>query len=309
MQSEILVTILLETGIKDILKMSLALPELFDESMWSLLCKRLLSSDWDYYSFLEQSNRKRFVEIAIRKSLLPAPTIKGQFWFALLNQRNDLVKDLCTKHPQETKKVCLALSREENIYFNRPMVNYALATLGHMITGREWSIANFKVSGGQGLNLVDLTRMHSLTGNRLEDDWFEQKKELWFFVYSATREKAMLADLIEKVNIALAPGTKRNLLCNLYRNNYLDLAKRFESKYEAELSLSLLLSCLTDYYFNTGDDRGLYQSLVELEKQGLLEAGSYESKIFELELEEVSALLQRNKVCKQSKVLVTKMLS
>lgn len=320
MQTELITPILVQAEIKDILKLSLALPELFDENMWRMLTREVLGSDWNHYSFLEEvisSPRKRFAEIARRKSLLPASTTEAQIWFALFNQRKDLIEKLCREHAQQVRRVCLALCREEHMYFNRPMVNFTLTRLGHMLTDREQTIANFGVDKGS-LCLTDQVRMFSLLGDdTIYHDWVrrgnfetndaksffveellkEDNKEMWFHTYSLTREETILARMIERVDTnEIAPNIKRIILRNLYRGNYLDLAAKYEAKYTVGLELGMLLSCLTDYYLNFGDDRGLYYSLLKLEERGLLVAGSYQSKIFTLELEEVCNLLERNKV-------------
>jgi hypothetical protein len=298
---EILVTIITRMKIKDILRMSLAFSELFDESMWKMLTKHRLSSDWDYYSFLLPCFRKRFAEIAIRKSLLRAPTATAQVWFALLNKRRNLIQSLRKKHPVEMRKVCMNLSHEENIYFNRPAVNFALSRLGYMLSEREQAIARFKIGKKTRLNQTDQIRMSSLVRNAplsySKDFLQENSNELCFFIYSVTQERELLEKILDKVGAEeIAPAAKRNILCNLYRGNHLDLAKRFEEKHDTALTLAMLLSCLADYYLNTGDDRGLYLSLLALEEKGLLLEGSYHSKIFELELEEVSTLLKRNRI-------------
>ncbi|SOB74221.1 hypothetical protein BQ9231_00338 [Cedratvirus lausannensis] len=300
-RSEVLVTIIEQMGIKDILRISLVYPELFEESMWKKLTKYHLASDWEHYSFLSDNPREKFAQIAIRKSLLKAPSITAQVWFALLNQRKDLIEILCKEHPVETRKVCLGLAREENIYFNRPMVNFAFSILGYIPTDREEDIANFKPREESYLNLTDDIRMTSLARNvhpvYSEDFLQENSNDLCFFIYSATQERNLLEKLLDRVSTEeIAPASKRNILCNLYRGNHMHLAKRFEEKHNTSLTLAVLLSCLTDYYLNTGDDRGLYFSLLTLEEQGLLCQGSYHSKIFDLELEEVATLLKRNKI-------------
>nr|WIL04808.1 hypothetical protein Cduv_328 [Cedratvirus duvanny] len=313
MQPEILVAIIKEMEIKDILRMSLVFSELFDEGMWRMLTKYLFFSDWDYYSFLEKatfSPRKRFAQIVIRKSFLPASTVTSQVWFALLNQRKDLIQVLCKEQRNITAKICWSLSYGEHIYFNRYMVNYALSILGYMIGEREMAIAKFKPGKKTSLNFTDRIRMNSLSGggaNTCDEEFLkENSNELCFFVYSVTREKELLSKLLNRVDTKdIAPATKRNILCNLYRSNYLDLAKEFEQKYSVDVSLAIILSCLADYYLNTGDDKGLYESLSLLQEQGLLLAGSYQSKIFELELEEVTTLLKKNRIF-SNKVAVKK---
>ncbi|SHO33340.1 Hypothetical protein BQ3484_272 [Cedratvirus A11] len=300
-RSEILMTIIEQMGIKDILWMSLVYPELFEESTWKKLTKHHLASDWEHYSFLSDNPRKRFVQIAIRKSLLRAPSITTQVWFALLNQRKDLIEILCKEYPQETRKVCLGLTREENIYFNRPMVNSACSRLGYMPSEREKAIAEFKPGKKAGLNQTDQIRMTSLTRDvhpsYSENFLQENSNDLCFFIYSVTQERDLLEKLLDRVSTEeTLPSIKRNILCNLYRGNHMHLAKRFEEKHDTSLTLAVLLSCLTDYYLNTGDEKGLYLSLVTLEEQGLLCPGSYHSKIFDLELEEVATLLERNKI-------------
>lgn len=316
MQTEILPTIIQEMEIEDILRISLVYPELFEESMWRRLCGDVLGCDWDYYSFLpEMSKRRKFAKIAVRKSFLPAPTPEGKVCFAILNQRRDLLKVLCRKYPGEARKVCRAMSQEGNIYFNRPLVNFALTCLGHMLLDREKAIANFSFGRAESLSLTDQIRMYNLTGGEsvhdvclkefgmdgkalLEEKLLEEySRDLFYLIYSMTREKDILDKMIDRFReFDLSPSNKRNILCNLYRGNFLDLALKHENKYQVQLDVCTLLSCLADYYLNSGDDRGLYLSLLQLEERGVLLAGSYHSKIFILQLEEVNMILERNKI-------------
>nr|WIL03320.1 hypothetical protein Cbor_298 [Cedratvirus borely] len=319
-RSEILIPIIREMEVRDILKVSLVYPELFDESMWRMLCKHSLCSDWNYYSFLSQVDRKRFAQIAIRKSFLPASTVMGQIQFAILNQRKDLVESLCNAYPQEVKKVCQDLSFEENIYFNRLMVNFAYSCLGLVALNRSKAIVDFKPGEKTILSQKDQIRMSSFLGDdSIYADWArragfetdkpkslfinnalqEDDKGLLFYFYSNTQEVEILERMLEEVSAQeIAPVTKRNILCNLYRANHVDLALRFEQKYGVSLVMSMMLSCLADYYLNTGDERGLYLSLLALEEQNLLLAGFYHSKIFDLELDEIATLLERNAIYK-----------
>ncbi|SPN79570.1 Hypothetical protein BRZCDTV_420 [Brazilian cedratvirus IHUMI] len=268
--------------VKSILNMSLLEPNLFDESIWRMLCP-----DWDYYSFLSFSARRKFAEIAVRKGLLRAKSVKKQIWFALLNQRKDLLEDLCRERAFSVKMVCDSLSQEENIYFNRSMINFAYQTLGYVVTDREKVIANFATSTQKTyLEDIDYVRMHSLTGDEsmyrkwverggiVTDDakaYFvdsflkENNKEMWFYTYSITQERDILEKIFERItpeNLSLQG--RKDILANLYRANHLDLAKRFETKFALNLDLDLILSCLSDYYFNTGDERGVYESLLSV---------------------------------------------
>nr|WIL04192.1 hypothetical protein Clen_262 [Cedratvirus lena] len=307
MQPEILVAIIKEMQPKDILRMSLLEPNLFDERMW-----KMLSSNWEYYSFLSSKGRRKFAEIAIRKSLLKAPTLRSQIWFAILNQKRNLIQDLCREFDniKLVKSVCDVLSSEENIYFNRPMINFVYQQLGYVVSDREKIIANFSSTEKTCLSDVDYVRMHILNkDDSVYSDWVERggivtndpkghfvdaflkedNKEAWFFIYSITQEKEILEKIFDRVTTeeVYFPASEE-ILANLYRANHLNLAKRFEKKFGIHLGLELVLSCLADYYFNTGDEKGLYESLLSLGP--LCEKDYRRSKMSNIEMEEITAL-------------------
>nr|WIL04191.1 hypothetical protein Clen_261 [Cedratvirus lena] len=298
---------------KNILRISLVYPDLFDEIMWKMLC-----TDWEYYSYLPFSTRKRFAEIAARKSLLFPSwySPEHKFVFVILNQRKDLIQEFCEKKPKSAKAVCGGLSHEGNIYFNRPMINFAYSLLGCTVSDRNKAIADFNPDDKTFLleNPKDRTRMCSLRGvDNVYMDWAgsveidNPKKHFvdtilkgsakgsWFIIYSITRDKEILERMTETIMEAdMLFETKKIVLRNLYRGNHIDLARKFVTKFSVDLPRSEMLSCLADYYFNTGDDRGLYESLLFFERECLLYRGFYRSKIFNIELEEITSLLKRN---------------
>ncbi|SHO33345.1 Hypothetical protein BQ3484_277 [Cedratvirus A11] len=302
----------------DILRMSLIHTDLFDDSMWRMLCKEVLQTNWEHYSYLPFSTRKRFVEIAARKSLLFPPWYSPEckVLFAILNQRRDLIQEFCEKKPKSVKAVCDGLSHEGNIYFNRPMVNFAYSLLGHTVSDRDKAIADFNPHDETfRLNHhEDYARMCSLRGvDNIYMTWAKSVeikdpkahfvdailkgsgKASWFVIYSMTREKEILERMIEEVAEAdMLSQTKRIVLRNLYRGNYIDLARKFVTKFSVDLSHSEILYCLADYYLNTGDEKGLYQTLLFFEREHLLRRGRYQSRIFIIELEEIASLLKRN---------------
>ncbi|SPN79394.1 Hypothetical protein ZAZAV_302 [Cedratvirus Zaza IHUMI] len=314
-RSEILVPIIKNMQVRDILRMSLLYSDLFDESTWRMLSKEVLHADWEYYSYLPFSTRKRFVEIAARKSLFFPPwySVKQKLVFAILNQEKDLLRDLCKRHAPIVKSVCDSLSSEGNIYFNRPMINFAYQQLGCMVSKRDKAIADFNSTGQTSLNQVDYFRMDILLtrGDKFYLDCVEREQVVTdnpkdhvvdtllkendrgtlFFVYSITQEK----DILEKIFETVTKGEcGEGILRNLYRANHLDLAKKLEKRFGVKINPASVLSCLADYYFNMGDERGLYESLLFLERERLLRRGRYQSKIFNIELEEIASLLKRN---------------
>ncbi|SHO33344.1 Hypothetical protein BQ3484_276 [Cedratvirus A11] len=312
-KSEILIPILKEMQPKDILRMSLLEPNLFDTCMWKLLSSYSLGADWEYYSYLAQADRKRFAQIAIRKGLLRAGSLRQQVWFAILNQRKDILEGLCTEHASLVKGVCDDLSREDNIYFNRSMVNFAYQRLGYVVSDREKIIANFGSAEKTSLGDMDYIRMHVLNkDDSMYSNWVERggivtddpkgrfvdsflrestNRGTWFFAYSITQEKEILEKIFQAVTgEEISFRYRGDILRDLYRANHLDLAKRFETRFAVKLDPELVLSCLADYYFNTGDERGLYQSLLSL---GALHKRDYKrSKMSNIELEEITALFK-----------------
>jgi hypothetical protein len=166
------------------------------------------------------------------------------------------------------------------------MVNFAYQSLGYVVADREKLIANFNSVQKALLEDVDYAVMHILTGDDFmyrnwmqrgdtvvgnPKDYFvdtfleEDNKEPWFFIYSITQEKEILEKIFERTSPEeVSLRARGNILRNLYRANHLGLAKRFEDKFSVNINLESILSCLSDYYFNTGDERGLHESLLSL---------------------------------------------
>lgn len=315
MQSHILVPILQEMEPFPVLRLSLVYPELFDESMW-----RRLVPEWDYYAHLDLSHRRRFVEICARKSKLCLSwySTEQKVTFAILNQRKDLLEQLCRRYPKAVEAVCDRLADEGNIYFNRSMLNHACNHLGYAVTHREQAIVEFADGEISGLSDRDYAVLCILSkDDRFYQNWADRRhektddakslfietllsennKEVWFEIYSMTQEKAIIKTFISRVSeTEVKSETKEIILRNLYRANHLDLVEEFVKRFHVALYHEDVLSCLADYYYNTGDDRGLYESLLYIERQHLFYPGSYHSKIFDIELEEIASLLNRNQI-------------
>ncbi|SHO33339.1 Hypothetical protein BQ3484_271 [Cedratvirus A11] len=180
MRREIIVPILLEMEIKDILRMSLLEPDLFDESMWRRLCKSLFNTSWDYYSFLLQTGRKRFVEIAQRKCFLPVDCPLRQIYLAIFNQRKDILKKCCKEHPKLAKKIWLHSSTRTRIYFNRDMYNFIYQCLGAEPPYRERLIAEHQSGLYTNLALLE-ARIDKGDGTKNLQERFNQKTGLGIY--------------------------------------------------------------------------------------------------------------------------------
>nr|WIL03593.1 hypothetical protein Cplu_291 [Cedratvirus plubellavi] len=293
--SEVMVLILLEMEIKDILRMSLVLPELFDENTWSLLCRNTLATSWDHYSFLPLSQRRKFVEIARRKCLLPAICPFSQVRWAIFNKRTDILERVAKEHFSETSTVYRSSLEEYRVYFNRPMYNFVQQCLYGRVYYRDRLIGEYKspsprpfssytwqerftmmrqeegleITPFEYLSTYDELHMHILHGEQDDDITLDGDNiELWLSLYSKSQKKAIISRMIDFVEKDNLPLMLLKILCNLYSGNHLDLAARYEKKFNIHLTSDQVLSNLATYYFNTGDDRGLYQSLCLLDEQG-----------------------------------------
>nr|WIL03321.1 hypothetical protein Cbor_293 [Cedratvirus borely] len=334
MRREIIVPILLEMEIKDILRMSLLEPDLFDESTWRMLCKSLFNTSWDHYSFLLQTGRKRFVEIAKRKCFLPVDCPLRQIYLAIFNQRKDILERCSKEHPKLTEKICLHSSTRTRIYFNRDMYNFLYQCLGKEPSYREQqvgqhqnnfhtSLALLEMMVGKGdgtksllerfnqkmglgiyrtgvmdddyIRLYDDLQMCVLYGN--QDDLVvvdDDNIEFWLTLYSRSQKRDIIERLIEQANKNNLPLMNReSILSLLYKSNNLELARKFEEKFNKRIYDNDFAMKLITYYLNTGDDRGLYESLCILEKRGMIKEGVVDGFVFNLGLDEVNLVLRR----------------
>ena len=119
----------------------------------------------------------------------------------------------------------------------------------------------------------------------------------WFIVYSRSQEKEMLERFID-LTLAkdLTLEQKLVIIKSLLCSGHLQLAARLGRKFALDIHVDTILSCLETYYFNTGDDKGLYESLLYMEEKQVLLPGPCVSDIFNVELPEVVSLLSKNKI-------------
>nr|WIL02818.1 hypothetical protein Cbor_292 [Cedratvirus borely] len=319
-RSEIIMPVLLKMETKDIFNLSLVYPELFDEATWSLLCKSLFGASWDYYSFLPEKNqRRKFVEIARRKCFLPVSCPRSQLYLALFNNRKDIIEQCCLQHPKQAGKVVLSSFSFDRLYFNRPLYNFAqeilfggtfqrlklleqkrdLPSLVPEYWEEKYSLATEDFCYGSMDNsharVHDLLHMYILYKEEGGENIVlrEDNVEFWLNMYSRSQKKAIISRMIDFAQKKDLPCKSENILCNLYSSNHLDLAEKYQTKFSLSLSKEQILASLANYYINTGDDRGLYQSLSLLEKEGKLKGGPVEDNlIVKLGLSEVNSLLK-----------------
>ncbi|SPN79388.1 Hypothetical protein ZAZAV_299 [Cedratvirus Zaza IHUMI] len=325
--SEVMVLILLEMEIKDILRMSLVLPELFDENTWSLLCRNTLATSWDHYSFLPLSQRRKFVEIARRKCLLPTICPFSQVRWAIFNKRADILERVAKEHFSETSTVYRSSLEEYRVYFNRPMYNFVQQCLygkayfrDRLILIAECDVSNprpfssytwqerfammrqeegLEITPFEYLSTYDELHMYILHGEQDDDITLDGDNiELWLSLYSKSQKKAIISRMIDFAEKDNLPLMLHKILCNLYSGNHLDLAARYEKKFNIHLTGDQVLSNLATYYFNTGDDRGLYHSLCLLDEQGKINKVRRDNYILYLGLIEVDLLLAKYGIIK-----------
>nr|WIL04807.1 hypothetical protein Cduv_327 [Cedratvirus duvanny] len=338
MQPEILVAIIKEMQLRDILRMSLVLPELFDKGIWMMLCTKRLSATWDDYYFLFPDNpRKRFIEIAQRKCFLRTTSPFRQIHFAILNKRKDILEECCKQDPDVAKSILVLFSSRVCIYFNLSMHRFIYRCLSEEPRERkniiddlqgEFSVSKeikrvssmqiFREDGECNLlqrftytidyeknvmsipygiypKLYDRLHMHVLYGADDEDVVFDKDNiEFWLVLYSKSQKKEIIQSLIEQATEQDLRMDKNYILYNLYASNNIEMAAKFEEKFNIKLSDNQTVTNLALYYFNTGDSKGLYESLINLETRGMIEPGTIKDKlIFEFDLPEVNTILKR----------------
>lgn len=313
MRCELLVPILLQSQVKLILKISLVYPELFDESMWRMLTREVLGADWDYYSFLPFFSGRRFAEIARRKCLLSVVCPTRQVYLAIFNGRRDILERCCREHPQESKTVFESSLSFDRLYFNRPLYNFIQERLfGRTLERLQllerkiiltlessyWEENYYTwtdrlctaIMDTSYIRMYDLLQMHLLhTEQEDKISLREDNIQFWLTMYSRTQKKAMISSMIDfakRENLALE---LRRILCNLYSSNHLDLAQKYQEKFGISLTSQEILNRLAIYYVNTGDDRGLYQTLSRLEIDDTV---TRENHIFYFGLPEVDLLVK-----------------
>ncbi|QIN54455.1 hypothetical protein [Cedratvirus kamchatka] len=316
-QPELLVVVIQSMQPREVLKMSLLFPDLFTEGMW-----RSLIPQWDYYSFLPYSARRKYAETAYRICLLSCTSsranahysVKQQALFAIHKQRKDILQCLVNNHSSELTKLYYQSLTEDRIYFNRPMFNYLASLLKLEVTNRENFIGNPDFTHNYSMeNATDYIQMSVLHNNqdlyfrwadknsvpkddkvksRFIETLFPKDAEFWFMIYSRSQEKEILEKLLqESKDKDLSIFGVRTILRNLFHSNHIQLASKFGVKFREDIDLQVILSCLETYYFNSGDDKGLYESLLYMEERKVLKPGVY---TFDVELPEVLSLLERN---------------
>ncbi|SOB74135.1 hypothetical protein BQ9231_00252 [Cedratvirus lausannensis] len=332
---ELLEVIISHMQPREVLKISLLFPDLFNEGMWRSLVK-----DWDHYSFLPYHNRRKYAEIAYRTCLLTgsyircsvAPSSRSyirtisnfysprqQALFAIHKQRKDILGQLVSDHPRLLGRLYYNSLEEDKIFFNRPMFNYLASLFEKEISERERSIAKVEPGADRSVqymvdyiqtciihNNQDFYRLQAGKYSVREDEaklcfvqnvCLKEDVEFWFAIYSKSQEKEILEKFLQEVKKDdLSIFGVRSVLRNLFRSNHVQLAARVGTKFGDDIGVDVILSCLACYYFNTGDDKGLYESLLYMEERKVLKPGVYISDIFTIELPEVRSLLERNGV-------------
>jgi hypothetical protein len=241
-----------------------------------------------------------------------------QALFAIHRKRKDIIQQLASEYPSVLVSLYYKSMEEEKIYFNRPMFNYLASLLGIKVSERENFIADpepreeYSIEqSSDHINVSVIQEDENLYSRWAKNFSQEQKgdlkmrfvkevclgvdSEFWFSIYSKSQEKEILEKLIQESNESdLSIFGVRSILRNLFRSNHVQLAAKFSTKLGVDLQLQTILSCLACYYFNTGDDKGLYESLLHMEERKILKPGVYSSDIFTIELPEVVSLLERN---------------
>ncbi|SPN79725.1 Hypothetical protein BRZCDTV_487 [Brazilian cedratvirus IHUMI] len=251
-------------------------------------------------------------------------SVRQQALFAIYNQRKDILEKLVSTNATEMYNLYHESTEEDKIHFNRPMFNYLASLLDIELTEKQKFIMDGKLqvdsSSEQVADFVQISLIND--PSRFYSAWLRENvlepeedgkskfiKELssqegiafWFMVYSRSQEKEMLERFVELTQEDdLTAEQKYVTLRSLFTSNHLQLAARFGRKFNLGMHVTTILSCLATYYFNTGDDRGLYQSLSHMEKSGVLQAGPCVSDIFRVELPEVVSLLSRNYITETS---------
>ncbi|QIN54395.1 hypothetical protein [Cedratvirus kamchatka] len=173
-----------------------------------------------------------------------------------------------------------------------------------------WKVATRLLINGDELSLDYLKILFFPEDSRSLSELVLQgrkKQYEWLCAYSFSKDDYVIEELFSRNYPCFSKAQVKTIVKNLYTSNNLSMVSKLEKKYypsiyfqageipvsqEKLLSFEEKLHCLTNYYLFTGDDKGLYSSLLEVmkEKQPLTKETNI---IFEVELYEVRELLKR----------------
>nr|WIL04169.1 hypothetical protein Clen_239 [Cedratvirus lena] len=320
----VLLHIISHAGVREVLLHSLVHPRLFTKQTWKLLCKKLFSSSWSDYKHISKNPRRRFVEIAYRKGLQPQGlslySNKYLILFTIFNRNLPKLREMVKKFPRGASSLHCKLSTKKNVFFQREIRTIAneLGIPSHWCSDvvaeaeerrnflvDSWDVATRLLVNDDEVSLEilkDLFFLKQSLGGRRPDSCTLSLPELvladrdnifeWLCAYSFSKDDNMIRELLKSCQSNSALET---VLENLYTVNNVSLAKEIEKEHDHPLWFDDKLQCLTNYYLFTGDDKGFYQSLLELleGKQPLIRDTNI---IFEVELYEVRELLKKKVV-------------
>nr|WIL02812.1 hypothetical protein Cbor_338 [Cedratvirus borely] len=312
-------------GVREVLLHSLVHPSLFTKQTWKLLCKKLLFSSWSDYKHICKDPRRRFVEIAYRKGLQPRGlslySNKYLILFTIFSRNLQKLREMVKKFPRGASSLYYKLTtKKKNVFFQREIRTIAneLGMPSHYCSDvvaeaeerrnflvDSWDVATRLLINGDEVSLKileDLFFLRESLGGRRPDSCTLSFPELvladrdnvseWLDAYSFSKDDNMIRELLKSCQ---ANSALKTVLQNLYTVNNISLAKEIEKEHDYYLWFDDKLEYLTNYYLFTGDDKGFYQSLLELlkGKQPLIRDTNI---IFEVELYEVRELLKREDI-------------
>lgn len=247
-------------------------------------------------------------------------SVRQQALFAIYNQRKDILEKLVSRNTTKMYELYRESLEEDKIHFNRPMFNYLASLLNIELTEREKFIVDVKIQADSTATQIADFMQVSLINDRnkfysawLEKNVLEPEEDgkskfikvlsscegiaFWFTIYSRSQEEDILERFVETVQERdLSPQQQYMVMKSLFCSGHLRLGARFGRKFKLGMHAVTIMSCLATYYFNTGDDRGLYQCLSYMAEKKVLVPGACVSDIFTIELPEIVSLLSRERV-------------
>lgn len=331
---ELLVVIIQSMQPREVLNMSLLFPDLFTEGMWrSLTVKwdhysylpfspRKRYAEIAYRTCLITGSyvrqRRKGTSCTLIASTSSYYSIRQQGLFAIHNKRKDILERLASQHPAEMHILYEESLQEDKLHCNRRMFNHLATLLDIKLTERQKFLAEPKLRAdsrpeqvsdhlqvsvlynpkglySRWLQGVSTEPGEDLTSRFIKDLCIHGDTPFWFMVYSRSQEVDVLERFVENSTPDnLETFHALTILKGLFCGNHMRLACIFGVKLNIDMDVGTILSCLALYYFNTGDDKGLYESLCYIKEKGVLKPGPYTSDIFRVELPEVISLLSEN---------------
>nr|WIL03038.1 hypothetical protein Cbor_339 [Cedratvirus borely] len=313
--------VLLSSRPREILLYSLVHPSFFTKQTWKLLCRQVLSASWSDYKHISNNPRRRFVEIAYRKGLqgelgYDLYSRECQILFAIFRRDQEELEKIATRFPQEAQSLYYKLEgKKEKVFFQGELytIGETISIKPHvikLIVGQaelrkltpinHWFIRTRLLINGdeESLNFCKQVAFpSSVPSDKLEELVLQDRTNMysWLEAYSFTENQHMIEELFSVNYPHVSNAQVKTIVQNLYTSNNLAMISKLGEKYFSSvylLSFEEKLHCLTNYYLYSGDDRGLYKSLLQVmrEKQPLTKETNI---IFELELYEVRELLRR----------------